>query len=40
MVDSYAFSDVIRLKLFLITGKWVIFTSMHFVSSNYMFDYE
>ena len=40
MVDSYAFSDVIRLKLFLITGKWVIFTSMHFVSSNYMFDYK
>ena len=35
MFDSYAFSNAIRLKVFLITGKWASFKSVHFVSSKY-----
>ena len=33
--DSYAFLNAIRLMILLITGKWVILTSLHFVSSVY-----
>ena len=32
---SYAFFNAIRLKVFLITGKWVNFNFIAFVSSVY-----
>ena len=35
MLDSYTFSNAIRLKVYLITGKWLNFASVHFVSSEY-----
>ena len=35
MVDSYAFSNAIRLIVFLITGKWVNFYFNAFCFSEY-----